>query len=58
MLRKIKRSVARYNIAQQDISIFGKYSPVTTKVYNKRTGKKSFRDVNKSYFSRVWRAYA
>ena len=57
MLRKIRRSVARYNLQQQDIKIFGKYSPVTAKAFDKRTGKESYCDVNKSYFSRVWRTY-
>lgn len=58
MLRKIKRSVARYNIEQQDIDVFGKYSPKETLVRNKRTGKMERREVNKSFFARSWRAYA
>lgn len=58
MLRKIRRSVARYNLEQQDIHIFGKYSTETVKMLDKRTGKESFKDVQKSYFSKVWRAWA
>ena len=57
MLRKIKRSIAKYNMKQQDISIFGKYSPVTVLVKDRRSGKMSYREVMKSYFSRAWRAY-
>lgn len=58
MLRKIARSVARHNIAQMvDTSIFGKYSPKTVLVKDKRTGRYSYRDVQKSYFARSWRSY-
>ena len=56
MLRKIRRSVARHNLQQQDISIFGKYSPVTVLTKDKRTGKYSYKEVMKSYFSKVWRS--
>jgi len=57
MLRKIKRSIAKYNLKQQDISIFGKYSPATALVKDKYTGNVSYQEVMKSFFSRVWRAY-
>lgn len=57
MLRKIRRSVARHNLAEQEISIFGKYTTETVKVFDKRTGKESYKDVRKSYFSKVWRSW-
>lgn len=57
MLRKIKRSIARHNMEQQEISIFGKYSPATVLVKDGRSGKMSYQEVMKSYFSRAWRAY-
>ncbi len=57
MLRKIARSVARHNIEQMDISIFGKYSPREALVKNGRTGKFEYRDVQKSFFARSWRSY-
>ena len=58
MLRKIRRSVAKYNIRNtEDTSIFGKYMEVPAKVWDKR--KKRFVDgyVSKSYFSRVWKSW-
>ena len=57
MIRKIKRSVARYNLYNQDIPIFGKYAPVKTKVYDKRKRKIVEKEVQKSYFSRIWRSW-
>lgn len=62
MIRKIKRSVARYNIEQQDIDIFGKYAPKETivrggcidGVYTKKPHRAT---VSKSFFARSWRAY-
>lgn len=46
-MRKIRRSVARYNIKQQDIKIFGKYAVVNV------NGK----NVLKSFFARSWRSW-
>lgn len=57
MIRKIKRSVARYNIAQQDIDIFGKYAPKEVMVRDKYTKKPHREKVQKSFFARSWRAY-
>lgn len=57
MLRKLKRSIARYNIGQQGIDIFGKYSPKEMPVLNKRTGKFQREEVQRSFFARYWRVY-
>ena len=57
MLRKLRRSVARHNMEQQDIHIFGKYSLKTMKVPN-RNGNLEEQDVMKSYFSLNWRAWS
>lgn len=58
MFRKIKRSIARHNIEQMDISIFGKYGTKNdVPVRNKRTGRIERKDMTKSFFSRNWRAY-
>ena len=57
MLRKIKRSVARYNIMQQEIPIFGKYGKSTVKKLNKRPGKFEEQERLRSYFARSWRSW-
>ena len=57
MLRKIRRSVARYNIKQQDISIFKKYGKSTVKKLNKRTGKIEEQEKMRSFFARAWRTW-
>ena len=49
MLRKIKRSIARHNMAMKGISLFGKYTVVEA------NGKK--RKDTKSFFARKWREY-
>ena len=58
MIRKIKRSIARENIQNRGIKAFGKYSPETVLVRDKRTGKQSYQDVMRSYFARTWRNWA
>lgn len=58
MLRKIRRSVARYNMQQQDIHIFGMY---TTKEELKKCGrlnKYKLDTASKSFFSKAWRGYS
>lgn len=57
MVRKILRSIARSKMQQQEIDIFGKYAPKEVMVRNKRTGKFEMRNLQKSYFSRSWRAW-
>lgn len=57
MIRKIKRSVARHNIEQQDIDIFGKYAPKETMIRGGYTKKPHRESIQRSFFSRSWRAY-
>ena len=57
MLRKIRRSVARHNMEQQDIHIFGKYTTTTEKKKVGRLNKYKEDTVQKSFFSKAWRAY-
>lgn len=58
MIRKIKRSIARYNMQQQDIDIFGKYAPKEVLVQKGYSNKPHRETVQKSFFARSWRAYA
>ena len=57
MLRKIKRSVARHNMEQQDIDIVGKYAPKETLIRGGYTKKPHRESIQRSFFSRSWRAY-
>lgn len=59
MLRKIRRSVAKYNIRNtEDTGIFGKYALTQAKVWDKRSKRFVNKDdVAKSYFSRAWRGW-
>lgn len=57
MIRKIKRSVARYNMEQQDLHFFGKYAPKETLIRGGYTKKPHRESIQRSFFSRSWRAY-
>lgn len=57
MVRKIKRLIARHNLAMQEISIFGKYAPAKISKFNKRTKKMQEQNSQRSFFARVWRSY-
>ena len=58
MLRKIRRSVAKYNMQQQDIHFFKMYTTCEAKKWDKRKKKFILTDMSKSYFSRAWRGYS
>ena len=57
MIRKIKRSIARHNLAMQEIPIYGKYSLAEGMRYNKRCKKYTKQEWQRSYFARVWRSW-
>ena len=47
----------QYMEVWEDMDSFGKYAPKEVTVFNKRTKKNQRKQVQKSYFSRSWRAY-
>ena len=57
MLRKIRRSIARYNLQQQDIPLFGKYAPKEVRVKQGKRNVWKTQTMQKSYFARSWRAW-
>lgn len=57
MLRKIRRSVAKANIQNQDISLFRKYAPSKKYVFDKRKKKMVEKECYRSFFARNWRAW-
>ena len=60
MLRKISRSVAKYNLQQQDIKWFGMYGTKKNVLIAEGRGrKKHYRigDKKVSYFSKAWRSW-
>ena len=54
-VRSLARGIARYNIQQQEIPVFGKYG----KDMIKRTYRGKMRNVEtmRSYFARSWRGW-
>ena len=56
-VRSLARGIARYNISQQDIPIFGKYTQQKGLVRKGKSKKYRTDWIRKSYFSRSWRAY-
>ena len=54
-VRSLARGIARYNITQQDIPVFGKYASGMIK----RSYKGKMRNVEclRSYFARSWRSW-
>lgn len=58
MLRKIRRSVARFNLKQQDIHIFKMYTTCSGRKWDKRKKKFVEEDMSKSFFSKAWRDYS
>lgn len=58
MLRKIRRNAAKFAMRGKGISLFKKYTTVTTPVLNKRTGHIEEREVSRSFFAMNWRKYS
>ena len=56
-VRSMARGIARYNIGQQDIPIFGKYTQEQGLVRKGKSKKYKLDWVKKSFFSKQWRAY-
>lgn len=57
MLRKIRRSVAKFYIHNEETSLFKKYAPSVKKTWDKRKKKMVEKPCQRSYFARVWRSY-
>ena len=60
MIRKIARSVARYNLQQQDIKTFGMYGTQKDVLIAEGRGKKKhyrIGDKRVSYFAKAWRSW-
>lgn len=60
MLRKIARSVAKYNLQQQDIKWGGMYSTQKNVLITEGRGRRKrnrIGDKRVSYFSKAWRSW-
>lgn len=54
-VRSLARGIARYNIQQQEIPLFGKY--VKSEIQKSQRGKMRKVETMRSYFARSWRGW-